>query len=275
MAYASRMILTRWVTSAGFRWKLGDQWLSSEFTLADFLSLRKAEWAGVLGGSGTSPDEMKLVTPVEDQQEVWASGVTYLRSRVEREAESSVADVYAKVYAADRPELFFKALGWRTVGHGDKIRIRKDSDWNVPEPELTLVINQHLEIVGYAAGNDVSSRAIEGENPLYLPQAKSYTGSCAVGLGIHLVSEGFQSLPIGLTIIRDGEPVFEDETNTNQMKRKVEELVAYLGRELSFPHGVFLMTGTGIVPAAPFTLLAGDVVRVSVGEVFLENEVTG
>jgi 2-dehydro-3-deoxy-D-arabinonate dehydratase len=185
-----------------------------------------------------------------------------------------VGDVYARVYDAERPELFFKALGWRVAADGAGIRIRGDSAWNVPEPELVLVINRLGEIVGYCAGNDVSSRSIEGENPLYLPQAKVYTGACALGPGLALV-EGASpgDLPIRLEIRRKGEAVFQAQTQTSQMKRRLDELVTYLYRELDFPHGVFLMTGTGIVPGEDFTLQAGDHVSITVGELILQNDV--
>jgi 2-dehydro-3-deoxy-D-arabinonate dehydratase len=230
--------------------------------------------AALASVSSAAFDGGALLAPIEGQQEVWAAGVTYLRSRVEREAESTVADVYAKVYDAPRPELFFKSLGWRAVGDGHGIRIRNDSDWNVPEPELTLVVNRFAEIVGYTAGNDVSSRSIEGENPLYLPQAKTYDGSCSLGSGILLAAESEMSdLPIRLEICRGKSTVFEGAARTSQMKRPLSELVGYLTREVSFPHGVFLMTGTGIVPAQPFTLLSADEVTIVVGEVTLRNVV--
>ena len=197
-----------------------------------------------------------------------------MRSRVEREAESSVADVYAKVYNAARPEIFFKSVGWRTVRHEGLIRIRQDSNWNVPEPELTLVINKHLEIVGYTVGNDVSSRSIEGENPLYLPQAKTYDGSCAIGPSIVLASEEeMTNLPIHISILRDSVEVFKEDASTSQMKRPLIELAEYVGRETSFPRGVFLMTGTGIVPGQEFTLRHLDEVTITVGELTLVNTV--
>ncbi len=197
---------------------------------------------------------------------MWAAGVTYLRSREARRAESTAASMYDLVYEAARPELFFKAQGWRVVGHGAPVRIRRDSHWNVPEPELVLVINRFREIVGYSAGNDMSSRDIEGENPLYLPQAKVYNGSCAVGPGIILADDSQMiSLPIGLTILRQGKPVFQGETSSARMKRSLPELAACLGRELDFPHGALLMTGTGIVPGDDFTLQPGDRVHVQVG----------
>jgi 2-dehydro-3-deoxy-D-arabinonate dehydratase len=212
---------------------------------------------------------------VEPLQEIWASGVVYLRSREARERESEEGDVYGKIYRAERPELFLKAPGWRAAGHLQLARIRKDSHWNVPEPELVLVVNRHQEIVGFCAGNDLSSRSIEGANPLYLPQAKVYDGSCALGPGILLAdADDLRDLPIRLTILRQGEPVFQGEITTAQMVRSFEELVAYLGRELSFPWGVFLMTGTGIVPPDTFSLQPGDLVQISVGTLQLSNEIT-
>jgi 2-dehydro-3-deoxy-D-arabinonate dehydratase len=225
-----------------------------------------------LGSEG--PAEDPLLPPVESAHEVWASGVTYLRSREARELESTDADAYEKVYDAVRPELFFKALGWRVMGHGDSVRVREDSHWNVPEPELVLVLNSGMEIVGYTAGNDVSSRDIEGENTLYLPQAKVYDGACSLGPGIVLSDpDAMRDLRITMSIRRRDAIVFEDEVDTSQMKRSPEELVAYLGKELAFPGGAFLMTGTGIVPEDDFTLGSGDVVGISVGDLMLENEV--
>ena len=214
------------------------------------------------------------LAPVEANSEVWAAGVTYLRSRIAREAESTVKDAYARVYEAERPELFFKAPGWRVAGHGMPIRIRRDSRWNVPEPELTLVVNAHGEIVGFCAGNDVSSRDIEGENPLYLPQAKIYDGSCALGPGISLCDAGTLSdLPIDLAVLRAGRPIFTGATRTSRIKRPLQELVDYLRKELSFPDGVFLMTGTGVVPPDDFSLEPGDRVRITIGGLTLENPV--
>ncbi|MCA6303523.1 MAG: fumarylacetoacetate hydrolase family protein, partial [Phenylobacterium sp.] len=167
-----------------------------------------------------------------------------------------------------------KAVGWRVVGEGQAVRVREDSRWNVPEPELVLVVNSRMEIVGYTAGNDVSSRDIEGENALYLPQAKIYDGSCAVGPGILLgAPEAMRNLAVKLIIERDGATVFEEEIGISRMKRGLEELVAYLGRELEFPEGVFLMTGTGIVPGDDFTLRPKDLVHIAVGELVLSNAV--
>jgi 2-dehydro-3-deoxy-D-arabinonate dehydratase len=211
--------------------------------------------------------------PIDPFQEVWAAGVTYLRSRDARKEESTVAGMYQKVYEAERPELFAKSLGWRVVGNGGCIRIRKDSQWNVPEPELVLVINCHREIVGYCAGNDVSSRDIEGENPLYLPQAKIYNGSCALGHGILLCElDVINDIPIRLKIQRANETVFNGEANTSMMKRRLPELVEFLTRELDFPQGVFLMTGTCLVPDN-FTLQPEDIVSIRVGELAIENRV--
>jgi 2-dehydro-3-deoxy-D-arabinonate dehydratase len=215
-----------------------------------------------------------LMAPVEEDQEVWAAGVTYLRSKVEREAESSVADVYGRVYEAERPELFFKSVGSRVVGDGGKIRIRRDSAWNVPEPELTVIVNNSGEVFGYTVGNDVSSRSIEGENPLYLPQAKCYDGACALGPSIVIATaEEVANLPIHLSIVREGEEVFVGDASTSQMKRSVTELTEHLVRETTFAKGVFLLTGTCIVPTNDFTLQPGDKVSITVGELTLTNEV--
>jgi 2-dehydro-3-deoxy-D-arabinonate dehydratase len=213
-------------------------------------------------------------TPVEPEQEVWGSGVTYLRSREARKAESATADVYQKVYEAERPEIFFKSAGWRVVGSRESVRIRRDTRWNVPEPELTLVINAYGEIVGYTIGNDMSSRDIEGENPLYLPQAKTYNGSCAVGPGIRLCgADEMADLTIEMQIERQATVVFTGDTATSKMKRSFQELADYLYRELEFPNGVFLMTGTGIVPPDNFSLASGDIIQISIAGFTLENQV--
>ncbi len=232
--------------------------------MLSFLQAEKGE--EVTGGS--------IQPPVEPDQEVWGSGVTYMRSRQAREAESEAADVYASVYDAERPEIFFKALGWRARGHDQSIRIREDSAWNVPEPELTVVINSRAEIVGYTVGNDMSSRDIEGLNPLYLPQAKTYNGSCAVGPAIALCGAAdLEGLDIQMSIKRGGAEVFEGGTSTANMKRTFPELASYLYRELSFPHGALLMTGTGIVPPDEFTLQLGDVITIRIGDLLLRNPV--
>jgi 2-dehydro-3-deoxy-D-arabinonate dehydratase len=243
--------------------------------LQRLLALEARDVGGFMEGF-TSEDaaEGPLLPPVEPEHEVWASGVTYLQSRDAREMESADADAYERVYVAERPELFFKAPGWRAVGHEGGVRVREDSRWNVPEPELVVVVNSGMEVVGYTAGNDVSSRDIEGENPLYLPQAKVYDGSCSLGPGIVLCGPGsMRELRIGMQIRRAGDTVFEGEVDTSQMRRSPEELAGYLGKELAFPVGAFLMTGTGIVPEDEFTLEAGDVVGIAVGDLYLENEV--
>ncbi len=269
------MFLTKHLSADGPRWALDGSLLPPSFSLESLLRLPRADAADFLlalprGG----PPDGGLLPPLEARHEVWAAGVTYLRSREAREAESSVRDVYARVYDAARPELFFKATGWRVVGHRMPIRVREDSRWNVPEPELTLVVNAHCEIVGYCAGNDVSSRDIEGENPLYLPQAKVYDGSCALGPGIALCeADSLRDVRIQAEVVRAGRSVSIGETRTSQMKRPLDELVSYLCRELDFPGGVFLMTGTGIVPPPDFSLTGGDLVRIAVGPLTLENEV--
>jgi 2-dehydro-3-deoxy-D-arabinonate dehydratase len=268
------MYLSRHLTARGARWALDGRYLPEAFTLDLLLELPAGDAADLLDSlplSGAAEDP--LLPPLEPTQEVWASGVTYEMSREARRAESAEADVYEKVYDAERPELFFKAVGRRVVGHGGTVGVREDSRWNVPEPELVLVVNDRMEIVGYTAGDDVSSRDIEGENPLYLPQAKIYDGSCSLGPGVAVPAEDLQDLSIRMRIGRNGEPVFEGEISTSRMKRTPEELAHYLGRELSFPDGAFLMTGTGIVPPGAFTLAPGDRIEVSVGELVLENEV--
>jgi 2-dehydro-3-deoxy-D-arabinonate dehydratase len=271
------MYLTRHETAMGPRWALDGQYLPTGFELGLLLELPVGRAAGILEGMVLSePAEGPLLAPVEPLQEVWASGVTYERSRQARKAESG-DDLYDKVYDAERPELFLKAPGWRVVGHGGLVRVRQDSRWNVPEPEMVVVVNSRMEIVGYTAGNDLSSRDIEGENALYLPQAKVYDGSCSLGPGIVLVEDPglLRSLRVSLRIRGDAGTVFEAEVATSQMKRTPEELAGYLGRELSFPGGAFLMSGTGIVPDEEFTLKPGDRTEISVGELVLENEVIG
>jgi 2-dehydro-3-deoxy-D-arabinonate dehydratase len=211
-----------------------------------------------------------------DEQEIWAAGVTYLRSRDARMEESTEKSVYDRVYDADRPEIFFKAMRNRVSGSGASVAIRSDSSWDVPEPELTLAINAMGQIVGYTIGNDVSSRTIEGENPLYLPQAKVYSKCAGLGPVIALAWELTETddLAIKLTITRDGKLYFEGETSTKQIHRPFEQLVEYLFRNNDFPSGVFLMTGTGIVPPSEFTLEDGDHVAITIeGIGTLENPV--
>jgi 2-dehydro-3-deoxy-D-arabinonate dehydratase len=215
-----------------------------------------------------------LLAPI-DFQEVWASGVTYLRSKAARMDESrNNADVYDRVYDAERPELFFKSMPSRVVGHGMPIRIRRDSTWSVPEPEMVLVLSSRGEIVGVTVGNDMSSRSIEGDNPLYLPQAKIYEGSCAIGPSIALIEDTPGARRIQIAIDRNGAAVFTGDISTSQMRRRPEDLARWLFRELAFPGGAFLFTGTGIVPPNDFTLHAGDIVRITIeGIGTLENTV--
>ncbi len=271
------MYLTRHQTDRGPRWAIDGYFLPEAFDLRGLLSLpvdhvRELLSSGVAGEKAAGA----LLPPIEALHEVWGAGVTYQRSREARRAESDTGDIYDRVYVAERPEVFFKMIGWRVVGHQMPIRIRGDSAWNVPEPELTLVINRHREIAGYCAGNDVSSRSIEGENPLYLPQAKTYKGACVIGPGIQLIEpDPLRAMPIALEIAREGQVVFRGETNTSKMNRRFEELITYLYRELDFPHGAFLMTGTGIVPPTHFTLAIGDRVTITIGSLTLENEVGG
>ena len=269
------MYLSRHEAAGGPRWALDGRYLPTDFALRRLLAAEAADIQGFLEEiSLEAAAEDPLLPPVEAEHEVWASGVTYLQSRDARETESADADAYERVYVAERPELFFKAPGWRVVGHGHAVRVREDSRWNVPEPELVVVVNSGMEVVGYTAGNDVSSRDIEGENPLYLPQAKVYDGSCSLGPGIVLCGpEEMRDLRVEMEIRRGGETVFEGEVDTSQMKRSPEELARYLGRELAFPAGALLMTGTGIVPGDDFTLGVGDLVGISVGALSLRNEV--
>jgi 2-dehydro-3-deoxy-D-arabinonate dehydratase len=219
--------------------------------------------------------EGEVLAPIEGQ-EVWAAGVTYYRSRGARMEESKDAgggNFYDRVYSAERPELFFKSTASRTVGSGGKVRIRGDAKWSVPEPELTLVVSPGGRIVGYTIGNDMSSRDIEGENPLYLPQAKVYNGSCALGPGILVTGDPLaRTTEIKLEILRNGRIEFEDSVELTELKRDPKMLVEFLFRDNSFPAGVLLMTGTGIVPPSSFTLESGDVVRIRIEPIgVLEN----
>jgi 2-dehydro-3-deoxy-D-arabinonate dehydratase len=202
------------------------------------------------------------------QQEVWAAGVTYYRSRTARIEESKSAgggDFYDRVYSAARPELFFKATPHRVAGPGQQVRIRRDSKWNVPEPELALAVNSLGEITGYTIGNDMSSRDIEGENPLYLPQAKVYSQCCGLGPGILVCGRPIEpTAEIHLEIVRDGAAVFRGHTDLTNLKRRPEELVEYLFRDNIFPYGCFLLTGTGIVPPDEFTLAVEDEIRITI-----------
>jgi 2-dehydro-3-deoxy-D-arabinonate dehydratase len=236
--------------------------------LADYVSRAKS-----LGGF----HEGELLAPIHGQ-EVWAAGVTYYRSRGARMEESKDAgggNFYDRVYSAERPELFFKSTASRTAGTGGHVRIRADAKWSVPEPELTLVVSPGGRIVGYTIGNDMSSRDIEGENPLYLPQAKVYNGSCALGPGILVTASPLaHSTEIVLEILRNDRIAFEGSVELTELKRDPKTLVEYLFRDNSFPAGVFLMTGTGIVPPASFTLASGDRIRITIQPIgVLENVV--
>jgi 2-dehydro-3-deoxy-D-arabinonate dehydratase len=256
----------------GALYDISDRWP----TLSAFLSWSggRADLAGELAGAlaDATPvsqfDQLSgaaLLKPTDDQ-EVWAAGVTYERSRIAREEESAGSGIYDRVYSAARPEIFFKATPSRTVGPGEGVAIRVDASWNVPEPELALVVNQQLELVGFTVGNDMSSRDIEGENPLYLPQAKMYARCCALGPLVALRDSigDPTNLPIKLEITRAGAIAFSAETNTRRIVRSFADLIGYLGRDNLFPDGVVLLTGTGIVPPDDFTLQAGDEVVISI-----------
>ena len=226
----------------------------------------------------TSFDTAGVLAPI-GKQEVWAAGVTYYRSRGARMEESKDAgggSFYDRVYSAERPELFFKSTASRTVGTGGKVRIRADATWSVPEPELTLLVSPGGRISGYTIGNDMSSRDIEGENPLYLPQAKVYEGSCALGPGILVTEEPLAvSTEIAIEIEREGQVEFAGKTALTELKRDPKTLVEYLFRDNSFPQGCFLMTGTGIVPPSTFTLASGDLIRIMIEPIGVLENVVG
>lgn len=245
-----------------------NRYFSISHSISDLLSMSMEEAQSIIQAANheVSANESHWLAPVDPLQEVWACGVTYLRSKVGRMEESEIPDLYGRVYDADRPEIFFKSSGWRVVPNGDPIGIRKDSGWDVPEAEVVLVVNSHQEIFGYTIGNDMSSRSIEGENTLYLPQAKSYEKACTLGNYIVPAWEIEETIfPISLKVERGNEVVFTGESSSSQMKRTFPELISWLFRTLPMPHGVFLFTGTGIVPDATFTLLEGDVVTVNAG----------
>jgi 2-dehydro-3-deoxy-D-arabinonate dehydratase len=230
------------------------------------------------GGQQSNLDGQPLA-PVDGNTEVWAAGVTYQRSRHARMAESErSADIYARVYDAVRPELFFKSTAWRVAGPGEPIAVRPDSEINVPEPELAVVLDSTANVVGFTVCNDVSSRSIEGENPLYLPQAKVYLGACALGPAIVTVDDipDPLTLPITLEIERANTTAWRGAANTAQLHRRLDNLIDHLFRADEFPWGVILATGTCLVPDLPFTLIPGDVVRIGIGEIgILENHVVG
>ncbi|WP_372665970.1 fumarylacetoacetate hydrolase family protein [Amycolatopsis kentuckyensis] len=220
-------------------------------------------------GEPVSTDGVRLLPPLDGRMEVWAAGVTYLRSEEARREESADQDVYARVYRADRPELFFKSAAWRVVTDEEPIAVRADSANNVPEPELGLVLTHAGEVAGYVVVDDVSSRSIEGENPLYLPQAKIYTGGCAVSARVRPAWEVPDPLSLGLRmrILRDGHEVFTGESSTAQLNREPAGLVGYLWRDNDFPDGAVLSTGTSVVPGLDQGLRPGDVVEIEIGEV--------
>jgi len=256
-----------WLKLAGGRWD--ELFLSDD--AGGWLAGRMAEAAPL----AAEPPPEGLLPPIESQ-EVWAAGVTYYRSRSARmEESSSEGDFYDRVYAADRPELFFKASPHRVAGHGQRVRIRRDSLWNVPEPELAVCVTPSGRIFGATIGNDMSSRDIEGQNPLYLPQAKVYDQCCGLGPGVLITSGPLEpSTEIVLEIRRGGELAFSGTARLEQMKRRPEELVEYLYRDNSFPNGCILLTGTGVVPPNDFTLRSGDLVRITIPPIgTLENPV--
>ena len=247
--------------------------------LAQLLTLDKSSLLSMVSQAlenSATAEVARLLPPVDALTEVWAAGVTYKRSRAAREEESDQPDVYSRVYDAARPELFFKSVAWRVVGTGEPIGVRSDSAINAPEPEIALVCSAHGEIVGVTICNDVSSRSIEGENPLYLPQAKVYSGSCALGPGFVPIDQisDIYNLDISVEVKRDGEIIWDGVTSTREMHRKFEELVDYLFLHMNFPEGVILSTGTGLVPSMEFNLSTGDEVTVGIANIgTLVNEV--
>jgi len=251
------------------RWAVrqDDEWGGLDGTLADLLAVpldqaRAVVEAAARGARSDMPGEKAL--PPVDRQEVWAAGVTYMRSRDGRKEESGHGSLYDHVYDNDRPELFFKSSPWRVVGDGDAVGIRVDSGWDVPEAEVGLVLNAAGEVFGYTLGNDMSSRSIEGDNPLYLPQAKIYDRACALGPAIvpsWAIDPG--PFPIGLRVLRDGREAYAGTTSTSEMVRGFTDLAGWLFRALSFPSGVVLLTGTGVVPGADFTTREGDTIEIT------------
>lgn len=243
----------------------GERTLLPVGSMAELLRLRRAELERLLDETLPPASDAAPLAPIDGRTELWASGVTYLRSRTARMGESTDPDIYDRVYDAERPELFFKSAAWRVATDGDDIGIRSDSDWDVPEPELAVVANAHGEIVAYGICNDVSSRSIEGENPLYLPQAKVYAGAAAVGAALRPAWEiNGQNLTIRLRIRRDDVMVVDERTNTNQMARTLDDLIGHLFRAEVFPDGAWLSTGTGLVPVDDFSLHPGDEVEIEI-----------
>jgi 2-dehydro-3-deoxy-D-arabinonate dehydratase len=251
----------------------GDGTLTAREDLPEHLA------SGTAALAPADPSVLQHLLPPIEHQEVWAAGVTYFRSRTARIEESKAATgggFYDLVYNADRPELFFKAAPWRVVGPGGQVRIRRDARWNVPEPELALLISPRGRIIGYTAGNDMSSRDIEGENPLYLPQAKVYDGACALGPAILVTPElPPRTTAIRLEIRRGGKTAFQGSTTLSEIKRDVQTLVEYLYRETSFPDGCVLLTGTGVVPPDHFTLEHGDETLITIDGIGTLHNVVG
>jgi 2-dehydro-3-deoxy-D-arabinonate dehydratase len=260
-------------------WRERELWDLHPLSLDDLLRMPLAEIREMLDSAiakrQRADPNVELVAPAQSQ-EVWAAGVTYLRSREARLEETSQKDIYEHVYESDRPELFFKAAGWRVVPHGGEIGVRADSTWDVPEPELAVLSNSRAEIVAYACGNDMSSRSIEGENPLFLPQAKIYDRSCAIGPAAVLAwAVDVARAVVRMTIERDGKAVFAGTSTVADMTRAPAKLVGVLHSSYTLPLGAWLLTGTSLVPPQPYTATAGDVVRIAIdglGE--LSNRVT-
>lgn len=220
--------------------------------------------AEIREGEDIDPSAVELLAPVESQ-EVWGCGVTYMRSRAARMEESATADIYAKVYEAERPEIFFKSAGWRVTPHRGEIGIRPDSTWDVPEPELAVLSNHVGEVVAYAIGNDMSSRSIEGDNPLYLPQAKVYDRSCSIGPAAVLATDvDPMRATVRMTVERQGEAIFSGQSNVSGMVRKPAELTRVLHAAYPLPVGAWLLTGTSLVPPPPFAAQAGDIVTMEI-----------
>lgn len=234
-------------------------------SLADLLSRPLAEIQTLMAEATQPTANGRRLAPIDGRMEIWASGVTYQRSRTARMNESVDPDIYDRVYTAARPELFFKAPAWRVVTHGEPVAVRDDSTWNVPEPELAVLANRFGEIVGFGACNDMSSRSLEGENPLYLPQAKIYAGACALGPTIRPAWEvDVSTISIHLKIERHGQTIVDDSTSTTSLVRTVPDLIEALFHADNFPDGVWLSTGTGIVPSSDFSLQPGDKVTVAI-----------
>ncbi len=254
--------------SEGWILNRGEENAALEVSLSQLLKMNNVEARKYIEAASkkvSSNAHFEHLAPIDENQEVWACGVTYLRSKVGRMEESDLPDLYSRVYDAARPEIFFKSSGWRAVGNKEAVGIRADSGWDVPEGEVGLVVNAHGEIFGYVIGNDMSSRSIEGENALYLPQAKCYEKSCALGPYIVPAWEIDEAVfPIKVSIMRAGAEVFVGESSSAQMKRNFPELVEWLFKTLPMPEGAIVLTGTGVVPDSSFTLHVGDIVDISI-----------